>query len=240
METAYALAAQQRRDPTVRLFAAGARAMVPWLAGIVPFGIVIGVSAARADIPAAAGWLTGPAIYAGSAQIATIEMLDDGTAPAVIVATALIINLRLVLYSGAMAAYWRGTPRWWRITAAYLLVDPSFVVGMDGYQRYDQRDLGHRYYMGGAAVLWLAWLVAIGVGVTLGTQLPSALRLELIIPLYMVGEVVGRLGDRATRRSAVTAAVVAVIALAAPLHLGILLAILTGLVAALTIREGTQ
>ena len=38
--------------------AAGARAMVPWLAGLIPFGLVIGVSAARADIPALAGWLT--------------------------------------------------------------------------------------------------------------------------------------------------------------------------------------
>ena len=52
-----------RRD-----IAAGARAMAPWLAGVVPFGLVIGVSAAQADIPTLAGWLTGPLIYAGSAQ----------------------------------------------------------------------------------------------------------------------------------------------------------------------------
>jgi predicted branched-subunit amino acid permease len=220
--------------------AAGARAMVPWLAGVVPFGLVIGVSAARADIPALAGWLTGPAIYAGSAQVATIEMLHAGAAPAVIVATALIINLRLVLYSGAIAAQWRGTPRWWRATAAYLLVDPSFVVGMDGYQRHDDRVAGHRHYLGGALVLWVAWLIAIGVGVTLGAQLPAVLRLELIIPLYLVGEVVVKLGDRATRRAAVTAAAVAVIALAAPLHLGVLIAIVSGLAAALTVKEGSR
>ena len=54
--------------------AAGARAMVPWLAGLVPFGLVIGVSAAQADIPALAGWLTGPLIYAGSAQVATTRI----------------------------------------------------------------------------------------------------------------------------------------------------------------------
>jgi predicted branched-subunit amino acid permease len=36
-------------------FAAGARAMVPWLAGVTPFGLVIGVSAAQADIPTLAG-----------------------------------------------------------------------------------------------------------------------------------------------------------------------------------------
>lgn len=220
-------------------FAAGAGAMLPWLAGVVPFGLVIGVSAARADLPLA-GWLTGPSIYGGSAQIATIEMLHAGAAPAVIVSTALIINLRLVLYSGAMAAYWRGTPLWWRLTGAYLLIDPSLIVGMDGYERHADRDAGHRHYLGGAVVLWAAWLTAIAVGVTVGAQLPAVLQLELIIPLYLAGEVVGRLGDRATRTAAVTATVVAVAAFAMPLHLGVLLAIVAGLTAALTVKETSR
>lgn len=216
-------------------FAAGARAMLPWLTGVVPFGLVIGVSAAQADISTLAGWLTGPLIYAGSAQIAAIEMLSAGATPAVVVATALIINLRLVLYSAAMASHWRGTPRWWRALAAYLLVDPSFVVGNDRYREGGSG--GHTYYLGGAIVLWVSWLLAIGAGATLGAQLPEALRLEFIIPLYLVGEVVHRMSDRATRRAVVVAVVVAVVALAAPLHLGVLLAILSGLAAGVTVRE---
>ena len=102
--------------------AAGARAMAPWLAGVVPFGLVIGVSAAQATVPTLAGWLTGPLIYAGSAQVATIGMLDAGAAPVVVVAAALIINIRLIFYSATMARHWRGTPWWWRLVAAYLLI----------------------------------------------------------------------------------------------------------------------
>ena len=34
--------------------AAGARAMAPWLAGVVPFGLVIGISTAQADVAALA------------------------------------------------------------------------------------------------------------------------------------------------------------------------------------------
>ncbi len=115
-----------RRD-----IAAGARAMAPWLVGIVPFGLVIGLSAAQADVPKLAGWLTGPLIYAGSSQVATIGMLDAGAAPVVVVAAALIINIRLILYSATMARHWRGIPWWWRFVAAYLLIDPSFAVGLD-------------------------------------------------------------------------------------------------------------
>jgi predicted branched-subunit amino acid permease len=221
-------------------FAAGARAMVPWLAGVTPFGLVIGVSAAQADIPTLAGWLTGPAIYAGSSQVAAIEMLDAGTAPIVVVITALVINLRLILYSGAIAAHWRGTPRWWRAVAAYLLVDPSFAVGIDRYQRPGDSTDAHRYYLGGAITLWIAWLLAIGAGATLGAQLPAALHLEFVIPLYLVGEIVPKLGDRATRRAALTAAVVAVVAISAPLHLGVVFAIVAGLGAALTVTGGKR
>jgi predicted branched-subunit amino acid permease len=208
--------------------AAGARAMLPWLAGIAPYGLVVGVSAARADIPTLAGWLTGPLIYSGSAQVATIELLDAGAAPLVAVAAALVINLRLVLYSATMAPHWKDTPRWWRALAAYLLVDPSLAVGLDGYRRATGRR-GHLYYLGGAALLWVVWLTAIGVGATAGTHLPAALRLELVIPLFLAGEVAARLGERATRRAVVAAVVVAVGAASAPLHAGVVLAIAAGI-----------
>ncbi|HET6531686.1 MAG TPA: AzlC family ABC transporter permease [Actinoplanes sp.] len=211
--------------------AAGARAMVPWLLGVAPFGLVVGVSAARADIPTLAGVLTGPVIFAGSAQVATIELLDAGAAPLVVVGTVLIINLRLVLYSAGMAAHWRGTPWWWRAGAAYPLVDPSFAVGTEGYRRFPEPGRGHAYYLGGAAVLWVCWLAAIVAGAVAGAQLPGWLHLEFVIPLYLIGEIVPKLTSPAARRTVGTAALVAVAALAAPLHLGVAIAIVAGLTA---------
>ena len=220
-----------RRD-----LAAGARAMAPWLVGIVPFGLVIGLSAAQADIPTLAGWLTGPLILAGSAQIAMIQMLDAGATPVVVVLAALVINLRLIFYSATMARYWRGTPWWWRLVAAYLIIDPSFAVGMDGYGRPVDRRRGHAYYLGGAALMWVAWVGAITVGATLGTGLPAWLHLEFVIPLFLLGEAVTKLGDPALRRGIFAAATVAVLSLAAPLHLGIVLAIVAGIAAGLTVQ----
>jgi predicted branched-subunit amino acid permease len=224
-----------RRD-----IAAGARAMVPWLVGIVPFGLVIGLSAAQAEIPTLAGWLTGPLIYSGSAQVATIEMLDAGGAPIVVVVAALIINIRLILYSATMARHWRGTPWWWRFVAAYLLIDPSFAVGLDGYERLADRGRAHAHYVGGAVLLWASWLAAIGVGATIGAGLPTWLHLEFVIPLFLVGEAVPKLASPALRRAILAAATVAVLALSAPLHLGIALAIAAGITAGLTARPGVS
>jgi branched chain amino acid efflux pump len=72
---------EERTDSRARDVVAGVRAMVPWMFGVGPYGLVIGVSAAQADIPTFAGWLTGPAIFSGSAQMATIQLLDAGAAP---------------------------------------------------------------------------------------------------------------------------------------------------------------
>src|SRR5215472_198794 len=195
--------------------------MVPWLAGLVPFGLVIGVSAAQADIPALAGWLTGPLIYAGSSQVATIGMLDAGAAPMVVVASALIINIRLIFYSATMARHWRDTPWWWRLAAAYLMVDPSVAVGLDGYRRLSPRR-AHAHYLGGAVLLWVSWL--------------AWLHLEFVMPLYLVGQTVPKLAQPAQRRAIVAAAATALLALSAPLQLGIALAIAVGVTAGLTVR----
>jgi predicted branched-subunit amino acid permease len=219
-----------RRD-----LATGARAMLPWAAGVTPFGLVIGVSAAQADLPTLAGWLTGPLIYAGSAQIATIQMLQAGASPAAVIVAALLINARLLFYSAAMAAHWRGTPMWWRLLAGYLLVDPSFVVGVDRYRQPGDRRRAHAHYLGAGLVLWVTWLTAIAVGAIAGVRLPGWLHLEFLVPLYLVGQVVPRLASTSTRRAAVTAAAVAVVALAAPVHLGVPVAIVAGIAAGLAV-----
>jgi predicted branched-subunit amino acid permease len=213
---------------------AGAQAMAPWLVGMALYGLVVGVSAAKADIPTVAGWLTGPLIYSGGAQVAAIDLLDAGATPAVVVATVLAINTRLIIYSAAVADHWRGTSRRWRALAAYLLVDPSFAVGLDRYQRPGDRTGAHAHYLGAAGLLWITWLGALTVGATVGDRLPGGLHLEFVIPLFLVGEVVRRVSTSATRRGCAAAVAVAVLGTAAPLHLGLVMAIATGLAVALT------
>jgi predicted branched-subunit amino acid permease len=222
----------ERRGPDL---IAGAKAMLPWLTGIVPFGLVIGVRAASADIPTLAGWLTGPLLFGGSAQIAVIDQLDAGAAPVVVIGAALAINLRLVLYSATMAAHWRGMPRWWQAVAASVLVDASVAVGVDGYERATSRRRGHLHYLGGAGMLWIAWVTAIAVGATAGARLPGALHLELVIPLFLAGEVIVRLTTRAAAYAAASAACVGALSVGVPLHLGPMLAVAAGVAAGLAV-----
>jgi predicted branched-subunit amino acid permease len=232
-------AAATRASAGATSVTSGVRAMAPWLAGVAPFGLVIGISAAKAGIPPGAGWLTGPTIYAGSAQVAAIQMIVSGAAPAAVIVTVLVINLRLVLYSAAMAQYWRGTPLWWRLIGGYLLVDPSFVVGTDRYAAEPDRRRAHAHYLGGALVLWVGWLAAIAVGATAGAKVPDGLHLELLVPLFLLGEIVPKLRQAASRRAVLVSAGVALVGLAAPVHLGIAAGIVAGMVAGHTAARPT-
>ena len=55
--------------------------MAPWLVGIAPLGLVIGVTTARADSPACAGSLAGPLIFSASAQAVAIQLLTATQPP---------------------------------------------------------------------------------------------------------------------------------------------------------------
>ena len=217
----------------------GCRAMLPWLAGVVPFGLTIGVTVGSSGIDRLAGFATGSTLYAGSSQLAAIELLAGGAAPLVIIATVLAINARLVLYSASIAPHWKDTDLRFRLLAGYLLVDPSYAVGMQSYeQRHDRHR--HAHYLGAAGVLWIAWQTSIAVGLLVGATLPSGLRLEYVVPLYLTAEVVRAVTTPAHRRAAVAAALVGAVGIGLPLHSGVLVAILAGVaVAALASRSSS-
>ena len=136
------------------------------------------MTVAELGVPRLAGWSLSWLVYAGSAQLAAVGLLAGSASAAVVVASVAVINLRLALYSAALAPHWRGTSKAWRLVAAYLLVDPSFAVGTQSYDGSRPPRQAHLHYLGGALVLWAGWLTVIAIGVTAGAAMPAELRLE--------------------------------------------------------------
>jgi predicted branched-subunit amino acid permease len=221
-------------------FLDGVRAMLPMLLGVAPFGLVIGVTVAELGLPHLAGWSLGWLVYAGSAQLAAVGLLAGSASGLVVVASVAVINLRLALYSAAMAPHWRGTSTAWRLVAAYLLVDPSFAIGTRSYDGSRSRRQAHLHYLGAALVLWLGWLIVIGIGVTAGATLPPGLRLESIGPLYLVTLVVMSTRTAAARVGVAVAVGSAVAGSLLPLHLGLAVAMAAGLLAGSLVLRRTS
>jgi predicted branched-subunit amino acid permease len=229
-----------RRAADRRAVLDGVRAMLPLLLGVAPFGLVIGVTVAELGVPHLAGWSLGWLVYAGSAQLAAVGLLASSASAVVVVASVVVINLRLALYSAAMAPHWRGTSPLFRLVASYLLIDPSFAVGSQSYDGSRPKRQAHLHYLGGALILWVGWLVVVGVGVTAGAALPSQLRLDSIGPLYIVGLVVLAARTTVVKVAVAVAVVAALLASLLPLHLGPAVGMVAGLLAGSLMQKRTS
>jgi predicted branched-subunit amino acid permease len=218
----------------------GARAMLPLLAAVTPIGLVFGVAVAESGAPHLAGWSTSWLVYGASAQLAAVSLVGSGASAAVVVASVAVIQLRLALYSTTLAPHWRGTGRGWRALAAYLLIEPSFLVGAQSYDGQRPPRSAHLRYLGGAVVLWAGWQVVTAVGVTVGASVPESLDLDFVAPLYMLALVVPATCTPALRAGAATAACVAVAAATLPLHLGPAVGMVTGLLVGARVARRTS
>ena len=213
---------------------AGARAMLPLLVGVTPLGLVVGIQIAATGLSPAAGLAGSATIYGASAQLATIDLLDRQAGWAVIVLAVVVINLRLALYSAAMGSPWRDTGPGLRALFAYLLVDPSYAVGSQGYQQAGDARPPHRHYLGAAVTLWVGWQLLTVTGMAFGALVPPGLHLEFAVPLCLLAIVATQATEGRTQRAALAAAVVAVLAHGLPLGAGTPVAILAGIVAGAT------
>lgn len=190
---------------TRSLVRAGARDMTPMVLGIVPFGLALGAMIGSSDVDPWAALASAPLILAGAAQLTTLQMLETGSNPVVIVASALLINLRILLYSASLATWFSGLRLRLRLLLAASVIDQTHFVAVP---RFEQGDLGRRervaYYAGASVWLVSAWLASQAVAAMLGAELPESARIDMAAPLALIGLLAKSVG---TRPSALAAAI---------------------------------
>jgi len=214
-----------------REFVAGLSGVGPLLLGVVPFGLIYGVLAMNAGLPVSMGQGMSLIVFAGSAQFITTQLLHDGAPLLVILLTAVVVNLRHILYSASMAPYLQALPHGWKALLAYLLTDEAYAVAIIRYVGKENpiRSYAHWYFLGAGLGLWITWQLSTTVGVLLGAQIPAAWSLDFAMPLTFIAIIVPLIKDRATQATGLVAGTVACIALTMPLKLGLMTAILAAI-----------
>ncbi|TMG76374.1 MAG: AzlC family ABC transporter permease [Betaproteobacteria bacterium] len=107
----------------------GALAAASLLVGIVPWGIVAGVAMVSAGLSRAEAVGMSLLVFAGSAQLAVLPLLIAKAPLWVMYATALVVNLRYVIYSAVLAPYFEHLSRPWRALLMPLLFDRAVTWG---------------------------------------------------------------------------------------------------------------
>jgi len=149
--------------------------------------------------------------FAGAAQFAAVGYIATGVAwPAIVVLTALL-NTRHVLYSAALAPWFRRRSFAERAVAAHLLTDESFALSIAHFRRVGGFDpVG--YWFPAIVTTLIPWNIATFAGVTIGDAIvePQRLGIDVIFPAAMIGLAVGLVTGRRELVAAVVGAAAAV------------------------------
>lgn len=221
----------EQGDPSWAL--EGVRGVLPLLLGVVPFALIAGATASAAEVPLGAWLFMNLTVFAGAAQLAMVELWSHAAPAAVIVITAVVVNLRFLLYSRALAGHLaeaRG-----RGLLSYLLTDQAFAVSMARMASAPDAmtpSMRRALYLGAALPLWITWQVFSAIGHLYGARLPSSWSLDFAVPLTFVAMLVPLLrGSHAASWAAGVGGLMALAGSGMPLHLGLLCGALLGITA---------
>ncbi len=207
---------------------AGIRGMLPILLGVLPFGLIAGAATVSVGLSPLGAIGMSIFVFAGMAQLAAVELVGKDAAWLVVLATALVVNLRFVMYSAAVAPHLRHLPLRWKVPLAYILSDQAFVVSMARFDDLRDPRLRVWFYFGTAATLWTAWQVAFGIGAVLGASVPASWSLDFAVPLTLMALMPASVRDSAAVLTVVVTGVAAWFTQALPLNLGTIAAVVIG------------
>ncbi len=180
--------AGQSSDGSVRR---GLAAAVPLAIPALPIGVLLGVAIRDSDIVGNwAGWASSWLIFAGAAQFAAVELLDQGAGVAAVVAAVFMINARHLMYSAAIGGRFLRAPTWFKWVGSYFLIDQVFALNNEhAADGPGDRSLAYRmrYYLACAAPMAVVWYIGVGAGILLGQFIPESWEIEFAIPLMFLG-----------------------------------------------------
>ncbi len=216
-------------------FGEGMRAMAPLGVAIGVWGLVTGVAMVNAGVSVPLAVIMSLAAFAGSAQLAIIPLLAVGAPLPVAWATALLVNLRFVIFSAASRRFFARLPFHQRLSASYLNGDIGFALFSRRFA--DAEEVGTPeqwgYFFGGAVVNWVVWQVSSIAGILVGGLAPAEWGLELAALLALVAVVIPMVDRAPALAGVLVTAVLSVLSVRLPMRLGLIVSVLAGVTVAM-------
>ena len=170
-----------------RAFWQGFRDSLPFLLVIIPFGMLFGVIATEAGWRLAETIAMSVMVIAGASQFTALQLMSDQAPLLIVMATALVVNLRLAMYSASLAPHIGAAPLWQRALAA-VLTDQSYGVAINRYTLRPQMSVADKvaYFFGVALPVCGPWYAATYAGAVAGSAIPPGLALDFAVPITFI------------------------------------------------------
>jgi 4-azaleucine resistance transporter AzlC len=187
----------------------GARKVAGLSPAALSFGAAFGVLAGTAGMGALASIAMSATTFAGAAQFAATSVLLDGGTVVAAVSAAVLLNLRYLAISIAIAPAFGGS-RLRRLLESQLIVDESWAVSQVGGGRIDRRVL-----VGAGLLLFPLWVGGTALGALAGDVLgdPEQFGFDGALPALFLALLVSQLVNRRAVLAAVAGGLIALLLL---------------------------
>lgn len=207
----------------------GLKTGTPTLFGIGAWGLVVGIAMVKTGltVPQALGMTL--LVFAGSAQLASLPLITAHAPIWVIFATALVVNLRFVIFSALLAPHFAQLPWRKRFLLGYVAGDMTVAMFLQRFPSEEPQAGKLSFLKGLLYPNWAAWQIGSIAGIFAGSAVPAEWGLGFAGTLAIICIVVPMVASRPTLCGVLVAGAVAVLAAGLPYKLGLLLAVLLGM-----------
>lgn len=199
--------------------------------GLVPWAVVTGLAMRSIGLSPLEAMGMNLIVYAGTAQLGTLPLIAMGAPIWLIVLTALVLNLRFVIFSAALAPAFAGLSWSRRVASSYLLVDGVFALLTERLLKATDPHWRWGCYLVPSLWCWLLWQVFVLVGVLGAGVLPRDWSLEFMATIALLVMLLPMCATRPMAVAALAGGVAAVLLHGLPLRLGVVAGIFVGIVA---------
>jgi predicted branched-subunit amino acid permease len=220
-----------------RVFWEGARISATTMPGIFAWGLVAGMVMVKFGLTTWQALGMTFLVFAGSAQLAALPLMAANAPIWMVFVTALVMNLRFVIFAAALGPHFAHLPWYKRIWYGYFNAD--ITMGLFP-QRFPASAM-HRpqdkvgFYTGIGYTNWCIWQLASVAGILVGNQIPQSWGIGFTSTLALLAITIPLIVNAASLAGVAVAGVVAVAGANLPYRLGLLLAIVLGMAAAMAI-----
>lgn len=204
----------------------GVREGFPFVLVAAPFATLFGLVATEAGLNVIQVMGFSIVVIAGAAQFAALSLMEENAPTIIVILTALAVNLRMAMYSAALAPHIGAAPLWQRALAGYLLVDQNYAMSEIRFQERGDWNAAQKisYYFGVVTALVPVWYGCTLLGALFGNIIPGSWGLDFAVPITFIALVAPALRTPAHIVAAVVSVIAALLLSGLPYGSGLLIA----------------
>lgn len=218
-------------------FREAVRVCAPTMPGIFAWAFVTGMAMMKSGLTVWQALGMTFVVFAGSAQLAALPLMAANAPILVVFVTALVVNLRFVIFAAALGPHFRHAPWYKRLWYGYINGD----VTMGLFPQRFPASTVHRpegkigFFTGIGYFNWLTWQTGSVAGIFLARQVPESWGVGFAGTLALLTVMIPLVINNAALTGVVVASIVAIALAGLPYRLGLLLAVLAGMAVAMAV-----